>query len=103
MQDAKRAARITLNDTCAKNFIKSLDHRSHTFKHNEKKNMNWKFFQQEINKRKTNKLKDRHNVKIGGIEDHPYYSTFEDSASSIRHTPSDNIDHEDTLLLEYPI
>ena len=38
----KREASKQWNETCEKNFYKSLDHRSFIFKQNEKKNMNLK-------------------------------------------------------------
>lgn len=47
-KENKDNARHQLNDTCQKNFAKSLDHRSFTFKNNEKKNMNAKYFLGEI-------------------------------------------------------
>jgi paired amphipathic helix protein Sin3a len=97
--DAKQDLVRNWKDICERNFIKSLDHRSFSFKNNEKKNMNQKYYTTEIKGRLQSKLRDSLNVQLGGVEDWEYFTTFAEIGNPMKHSLEASVDKEDSILL----
>lgn len=38
-------------------------------------------------------------MQLGGVEDHPYFTTFEDGGNTLKHSLGPNIDETDPILL----